>query len=221
MKSLVCSVLLILSSFYSWSQNKPNVAFISTFDNSMSHYHYGFTIITNYINKYNFDFNCNEFIINYIKQKLSYKFNFVELPPNIPVLDVKEKFNSYEVSKKSYYLLDSLKSHDIEFVIIIQNRLRSLAGGNLNYSGWGVFSYGEGSFAYSSFKLNILNVSIARFGPELPFIESDHTVGIEEIKASNKKDVLFTDDQLSIITPKLMFVTSRVVDQIIPLWQKL
>ncbi len=217
MKSLILSILLVFIAVFTFSQNKPNVAIVSTFDDRMTHYHYGLTIITNYINYYNLDFDCNEYMIDYIKKKLSYKYNFVELPTGIPVMGIKEKFNSYEVSKKSLYLLDTLKNHSIDLVIRIQNWQGSVAG-ILPFTGWGIHTYRGSSFVYACFKLTILNVGQAKFGPEIWFDPEEDTIGVAEIKAKSKKEILLTPEELSFVPDPIMQITSKILDRILPKW---
>ncbi len=218
MKKLIISTLLILISVCGFCQQKGNACIVSTLEDEMTHTHYGITIATNYVKTYDIDFNCNEYIINYIKQKLAYKFNFVELPANIPVMGIYEKFNSYEIQKKSLYLLDSLKNHNISYVIRIQNVGGScslLANGS--YFNWGLFTYGKLSFVYAAFSASIIKVNEAKCGPSIRYLSDEDYIMLKGIKAP-KKDERLSPEMLALIPAPIIRSVNRILDEILPKW---
>lgn len=219
MKQLIIYSLFLLYSTCGFSQQKANVAIVSTLENEMTHTHYGLTIFTNYINTYDIDFNCNEYIINYIKQKLAYKFNFVEMPSNIPVMGILEKFNSYEIQNKSLYLLDSLKHYNIDYVIRIQKVGCSYSPlGNSFYSNWGIFSYGKASFVYAAFSASIIKVNEAKCGPSIRYLPDEDYIVVKEIKAPKSKDERLSPEILALVPAPIIRSVNRILDEILPKW---
>ena len=219
MKNTLLGILFFLAVNVTWSQKKPNAAIVSTFDDKMTHTHYGITIFTNYVNTYDIDFNCNDHIINYIKQKLSYKFNFVELPARIPVMGIQEKFNSYDIKSKYLYLLDSLKQHNIDYVIRIHpvGCTYPLLG-NSYYTGWGIFSYVKSSFVYAAFSASIIKVNEAKCGPSIRYLPNEDYIVMKEIKSPKSKSDLLTPETLDLVPAPIIRLVNRILDEIIPKW---
>jgi len=218
MKSKILSLFITLISLSCFGQNKPNVAFAGTWDDQLSHYNYGITIFTNYVNRYDIDFNCEEYLINYIKQRLSSKYNFVEMPSDIPVFEIKNKFNSYDVQKNSLHLLDSLKNHQIDYVIRIENVKINYWGGELPISGWGIFSHAKFTKAFVSYYLSMIDVANARFGKDMKRDLRPDDLWIDNFKASNKASNRLTPEELSPVVDLLKKITKTLVDEILPYW---
>jgi hypothetical protein len=219
MKKLIISALFLLISVCGLCQQKANACIVSNLDDKMTHTHYGLTIFSNYVDTYDMDFNCNEYIINYIKQKLAYKFNFVELPANIPVMGIAEKFNSYEIQDKSLYLLDSLKNNNIDYVIRIQKvSFNYPLLGNSIYTNWGLFTYGRASFVYAAFSASIIKVNEAKFGPSIRYLPDEDYIMMKEIRAPKHNDDSLTPEVLALIPAPIIRLVNRILDEILPKW---
>ncbi|MEI8047182.1 MAG: hypothetical protein WCI92_07370 [Bacteroidota bacterium] len=223
MKNLLCLILLEIIPFLAFSQNKPNVAIFSRFDDKFSYWYFGDAFcppFTPYTQQYTLDFNCNQYIIDYIHKRLSYKFNFVEIPANIPVLEIREKFHSLDVHKESMYLVDSLRNHKLDYVIVLVGTADPLKQNNNagNIHGWGMISAYKYATYFSYFKLYIINIKGAKFGPELAFDPMVDAISLKTKRIKKKDDYSATPEELSAATAPIIRQTTRLLDEIIPQW---
>lgn len=226
MKNLLFSLIFVIASLTAYNQEKPKASIISTFDDKMTYYYYGnplMSTLPKFTQQCEIDFNCNKYIIDYIKARFSYKFDFVEFPAAIPIMAIGTKFNSIEVDKKSSYLIDSLKNHNLDYVIYITGMMSNPQGFNNSYlamSGWGMVSDYMFSTYFAYFGLGILDVRNAVFGESLCFDASVDAICIKTKRVKKKDDFRPTDEELSSVPAPVTRLTKRILDEILPKWQR-